>query len=1058
MIKAKKAAIAALACTMVLGGGSAVFAGCKSCKPDKHEAPAVHEDILNGGFEQGDLTGWNAAGDYAFDAEGVVETETVEGVGITVGGKVGKYYFNGLAAANATSTGTLTSDPFTLGGTGKIGFKIGAGSDSEKCYVEFTEYGTDTVLKKVSNDAYDAGFIDDDLVRVVVDLSEHIGKDIYIKVTDSGSAQKSHEYLHLDDFVMYKTDAEVVAAEAERSSYIKMYAKPVFENDTPEAKTIKNGNFEDGLNNWQILEGDAYTPKAIQPSTNKFWNTREYNAEGDYFLDGFAVGEDRAGAIRSTTFTLGGTGIISFLLSSANHDTIYVAVCADEAIGDIAKDTELFKVSAKEVFKDNELSENMLRRYINASSYTPEGGEAVSLLGKKLYIKLVDGRDGGDFGAVCFDDVRCSMTEEEVLALEKADYEWAMALTDRGAEEIKYTQNYYVNYNYPIALPIMRFTDKAVSDALKTSQTPVDLTEYIKNVAAAYGDADAAEIICSITKVEYNGKDDYTDFGHFVLETAGIATVTYQAKYKDIAITETFRIEVTDANNISNGGFELGNLAGWTVSEGEVNVANAVSGAEYGWTSASYNQGGKYHLDGVNCAPEDKTYALKSTEFVLGGAGVISFKLGGRAATLRVYDATSGVCLAEYKNTAWNDESNPHVENGCRNLTMTSYYADLSAYLGFTLYIELADTETSGWGVAHFDDIKTYYDGNKDEVLAELADKEDAVHVSCKWDDNGEAKEHEDDTAIAWVAAVNNITPDLVRIIDAPKNIYLTGAQTAYNLEEVINSIGGAVIGQSQPNITKTVVSVTNVKDNPDYSKLELAIGKHEVTYKFVWNNGTEDIETEATLTLCVISENEIVNGGFETGDLTGWTYASDDGEIDAANVVRTEDTFWGERIPLNKKGEYMFNGMGDYIPEGWKYHLTSTTFTLGGSGYISFRMGGNAAVVKVFKADGTQIAEYKNTEFADKEFPHVEKGGRWATMTTFVADLSEYLGERLYIELHDTKESGWGIATFDDVVTYYENAPVVEDMYDDVTIYCEDAEGSNYQMPWVEAVNEYNG
>ena len=118
--------------------------------------------------------------------------------------------------------------------------------------------------------------------------------------------------------------------------------------------------------------------------------------------------------------------------------------------------------------------------------------------------------------------------------------------------------------------------------------------------------------------------------------------------------------------------------------------------------------------------------------------------------------------------------------------------------------------------------------------------------------------------------------------------------------------------------------------------------------------------------------------------------------------------------------------------------------------------MGGNAAVVKVFKADGTQIAQYSNTEFADKEFPHVEKGGRWATMTTFVADLHEYIGQELYIELHDTKESDWGIATFDDIVTYYATAPVVADCYDDVTIYCEDPAGTNYEMPWVEAVNEH--
>lgn len=118
--------------------------------------------------------------------------------------------------------------------------------------------------------------------------------------------------------------------------------------------------------------------------------------------------------------------------------------------------------------------------------------------------------------------------------------------------------------------------------------------------------------------------------------------------------------------------------------------------------------------------------------------------------------------------------------------------------------------------------------------------------------------------------------------------------------------------------------------------------------------------------------------------------------------------------------------------------------------------MGGAAAVVKVFKADGTQIAQFSNTAFADKEFPHVEKGCRLATMTTFVADLHEYLGEQLYIELHDTKKEGWGIATFDEIVTYYEQAPVVSERSDTVTIYCENPEGSEASIAWEAAINEY--
>ena len=1050
MKKAKKAAIAALACTIVLGTGTAVFAGCSSCNPTEPET--VHDDIVNGGFEQGDFTGWKVAGDFAFDADGVVEEEAIEGLGVTVTGKVGKYYFNGLAATNATATGTLTSEPFKLGGTGKIGFKVGSGSDAAKCYIEFIENGTNTVLKKVSNEAYDEGFIDDDLVRVVVDLSEHIGKDIYIKVTDNGSTQKSHEYLHLDDFVMYKTEAEITAANKERNDYIKMYGRPVFENDTPDAKTVKNGNFEDGLNNWLVLDGDAFTPRTIKSSSEKFWDTREYNAEGEYFLDGFAVGEERGGAIRSTTFTLGETGIISFLLSSANHNTIYVAVCNEEAIGDIAKDTELFKVSAKEVFKDNELSENMLRRYINASSYTPEEGEAVSLLGKKLYIKLVDGREGGDFGAVCFDDVRCSMTEEEVLALEKADYEWAMALTGRGAEEIKYTQNYYSNYNYPIALPVIRFSQTAAGVALKAGNTEVDVTAYIADVKASYGEADESEFTYKVTKVNYKNTDITTNLDKVVFDTVGFATVTYEAKYEDKTLEGTFIIDITNANQVSNGGFETGNLAGWTVTEGEVNLGNAVSGAEFGWSGASYNHSGNYHFDGMGSAAEDKTYTVKSTDFVLGGAGVISFKLGGRAATLRVYDKTSGVCLAEYKNTAFADVEHAHVEKGNRSLTMTTYYADLSQYIGMTLYIELADTETSNWGVAHFDDIITYYEGDTETVLSTLIGNTDTVKYTCEGD--------EKTTDIAWIEATNNITPELVQIMTkVPAYKEFTSAQSGHDLTQYLEGVTGAVIGVTDPTIEKAITKVSEGTNQytEGFDAFNLEAGKiYTVTYTLTYNDGTEDYTTSAEFVIKVLTKYDIQNNGFETGDLTGWTYTqgTGNGQIKGDVALSSDETFWNEKIPFNKSGNFFFNGWNANETESNGYTLKSSVFELGGSGFISFKMGGNAAAVRVYYEGGNLLAEYRNTEFADVEFPHVEKGGRWATMTTFVADLHEYLGLNLYIELVDTGAGAWGVAFFDDIITYYETAPVVAEKYDNVIVYCEDPEGEVYEMPWVEAEN----
>ena len=88
----------------------------------------------------------------------------------------------------------------------------------------------------------------------------------------------------------------------------------------------------------------------------------------------------------------------------------------------------------------------MVRKYIRLDDI---------YMGKKLYIKIVDDAAGSPFGAITVDDVRTSMTEEETLSLMISDYEWAFSL---GSDTIaQATQQYYINYEYPYALPVLRF-------------------------------------------------------------------------------------------------------------------------------------------------------------------------------------------------------------------------------------------------------------------------------------------------------------------------------------------------------------------------------------------------------------------------------------------------------------------------------------------------------------------------------------------------------------------------------------------------------------------------
>ncbi|WP_084146598.1 GH32 C-terminal domain-containing protein [Paenibacillus wynnii] len=178
----------------------------------------------------------------------------------------------------------------------------------------------------------------------------------------------------------------------------------------------------------------------------------------------------------------------------------------------------------------------------------------------------------------------------------------------------------------------------------------------------------------------------------------------------------------------------------------------------------------------------------------------------------------------------------------------------------------------------------------------------------------------------------------------------------------------------------------------------------------------------------------QVDNPSFETGDLTGWTVV--EGEAFGSNSVSDETTWWAEDVPYNQEGAYHING--------WKYAesatgvLRSSTFELGGTGWISFRLGGgkhtDQAYVSISDADtGNLIARYGNSEFNDSGFPDPEQGMRLANMQEYKADLSKYIGKRLYIEIIDHALSDWGVIFADAFHTFNEIVPEEGIMADNI-------------------------
>lgn len=1052
---AKKLAIGALAATLTL-----TTAGLAACGDKNDSKPKTYPtEIVNGGFEvigeENTWKGWTRSG-TAFQVSGIVESAAD-----SVVDKTGDKFFYGLEGGTSAMTGTLKSDPFKLTGTGKIAFKMGAGKDGSKIYVEFFEVGKDkTPLLKMSNTDFDATYRTDLMVRKIADLSAHVGKNIYIKVTDNDkSPADEYGYVNLDDFVVCATAEDVAKYEAERTTQLRKYSAPDFTEDASKT-TIDNGSFETGdLTNWKILEGKAFTNTNVLPTSTRYWTDRSVYGHGEYYLDGLGGGttaETAKGAIRSQKFTLAGDGYITFMMG-AGKSNCYVAICAAEAIEytvDVdgvpttrtaVEDDELITVT-NDGFVDPARAQMLLRRYVDASKF----------LGKKLYIKVVDNNIVGDFGFMNVDDFRVSLTEEQVKALQLEQYNAAIneTYTGRAYDDIAALQQYYKEYDYLFELEVPLFTNYAANKVVAKSEEPVDLTTMLDEVTAKYGSVTEG-INIAISKVSKDGQVVTEGFDAFDLSEDGKYTVTYVATYEGKSTSADFTLLVhSDDKQVANGGFETGDLTGWTVSEGWAMTNGQPMGvinAQTYWNQElPYNQSGNYHLDGWNNGiGEADTWTARSTVFTLSGSGWISVKMGGHAAAVKVYKE-DGTLVAHYKQNRFADVhyDDGFLKNGGSWADMATYVMDLSPLLGEKLYIELCDEVVSGgWAHAFFDDVITYY-----ETAPNWSDMFDTVinaHV------DGEARDETDTVNIPWVKPANE--RDAVVFDNTVANV-LVEAATGYNVTALLDGIT-AKYGFEQINVTD--IKITKIEKGSTvitegFDSFDLTAGEYVVTYTGTY----EGKSTSHTFNISVYDEYTVKNGGFETGDLTGWTVVTDGWKQEGGKPtgVISADKYWGEELPYNQSGNYHLDGWNTGIDEAGTWTVRSSEFTLSGSGWITVKMGGRAAAVKVYKADGTQIGEYRQTRPVDPagQFPHVSDTASWADMATYAIDLHEYIGQKLYIELCDIEvDGGWAHAFFDEVNTYYETAPDVANSKDTVKNgHTGEEEAQDVDISWILAVN----
>ena len=496
---------------------------------------------------------------------------------------------------------------------------------------------------------------------------------------------------------------------------------------------------------------------------------------------------------------------------------------------------------------------------------------------------------------------------------------------------------------------------------------------------------------------------------------------------------------------LRNGNFETGDTSYWLSTSGTVFKQAGLlmdSKGTYWEEAREYFGEGSYFLSSF--VSEELTGTIRSEKFTVtdedgDGHSYVSFMIGGgRDASnyVAVVDGSTGIELMRQANIAFKD---PTLAQG-----LVTYYLDVSDYIGDVLYFSVVDG-ASGGGFAgiEVDDFR---------INLSLAELEDSIAEKKAWA-SGNPSAH-DDTNKALQALYNGgMSFPLAGSAPAVKEsggyaLDLKMSPGTYSLLTYLSRIEATDDYTSSDDLKREIVSGSCDGSTVDVSNL--ASVDMSTAGEYVYEVKISDAYGQSTTTRIRITtiedlsySNTIENGDFETGDASGWELVA--GTANLATAISSETVFWAEEIPFNKQGTWFWNGW-TAAAEADTYTIRSTVFTLGGSGYISFKIGGRTAYVNLRNESGDLLATYYNSAFNrdTPPFPYIADGSFTGTMVPYVADVREYMGQNLYIELVDNGTADWGVGFFDDIKTYYASAVDIGSMRDTVS-----QNGVNVDIPY---------
>ncbi|MBQ7913143.1 MAG: hypothetical protein IJ308_05320 [Clostridia bacterium] len=513
---------------------------------------------------------------------------------------------------------------------------------------------------------------------------------------------------------------------------------------------------------------------------------------------------------------------------------------------------------------------------------------------------------------------------------------------------------------------------------------------------------------------------------------------------------------------VTNGGFEDG-IDGWTPT-GNI---GAVSSEKNYWIGDEANADGfPFGLDGTYMFSayateglEGNKGVLKSSTFTVSESGWITYKLGGAKnleyVHLDIVESSSGKILKRYHNQNHRYELVDGVRLGCE---LNAYKADLTDCVGKEVYLRISDYASSDFGLFFLDSVDTLHlaEPNDTYTLATVGLHEETIydlfngnfdHGMYGWTKDSNIGDISEDTTY-WAEAkpYDNVgkffscyAPDQSEgsmgtlrsnVFEVGGSGYITyrigGVKNPDQVYmEVIDAITGVKYGHFYNEFMADCTLINYKADLSAYigklvyiNFVDKATGDYGLIFcdEFVtyYADATTVPEEYNVAVNKVESIYNVMNGGFETGNLLGWTLVSGD----VPGRVTDIDYFWNDasRV-IGKDGNFSFTGV-ELNPdngnlEGLMGTLRSNTFVLKANSSISFKMGGSGADRQdvclriVNAATGEVVVWYSNPDFRD------------ATLNAYDKEIGNASEMVCYVEIVDNATSNWGLLGLDSINVY---------------------------------------